>query len=100
MNPFMQNPQAFAVRKYLFDMLKERYSRNAEYIERLAAGITTKVDYDALGSLMADVYEAGFVRAVDQYKEQLAKVGMKVNIVPEKTTPKGTPIFGQSEKSG
>lgn len=100
MNPFMQNPQAFAVRKYLFEMLKERYSRNADYIERLSAGVTTKADYEALGSLMADVYEAGFVRAVDQYKEQLARMGMKVSVVPEKVAPKGVPIFGQSEKSG
>jgi hypothetical protein len=96
----MQNPQAFAVRKYLFDMLKERYARNADYIERMAAGITTKGDYEAIGSLMADVYEAGFVRAVDQYKEQLAKMGMKVNVVAEKTPAKSIPIFGQSEKSG
>lgn len=96
----MQNPQAFAVRKYLFEMLQERYSRNADYIERLSAGVTTKGDYEALGSLMADVYEAGFVRAVDQYKEQLAKMGMKVNVVPEKATPRVAPIFGQSEKSG
>jgi hypothetical protein len=97
----MQNPQAFAVRKYLFEMLKERYTRNADYIERMAAGVTTKGDYEALGSLMADVYEAGFVRAVDQYKEQLAKMGMKVNVVPEKAPAKSAPIFGdQSEKSG
>lgn len=96
----MQNPQAFAVRKYLFEMLKERYPKNADYIERLSAGVTTKGDYEALGSLMADVYEAGFVRAVDQYKEQLAKMGMRVNVVPEKVAAKGVPIFGQSEKSG
>ena len=96
----MQNPQAFAIKKYLFDMLKERYSRSADYIERLASGVTTKGDYEALGSLMADVYEAGFLRAVDQYKEQLAKMGMKVNVVPESRPSKSIPIFGQSEKSG
>jgi deoxyhypusine synthase len=97
----MQNPQAFAVRKYLFDMLKDRYPKNADYIERLASGVITKTDYESLGSLMADVYEAGFMRAVEQYKEQMAKLGMRVNVVPEAAAKKGVPIFGdQEEKSG
>lgn len=93
MLPFGNQAQSLAIRKYMFEMLKERYSKNERFIERLASNVATKEDYDSLGALMADVYEAGFVRAVDQYREQLAKVGMKVNIVPESRPPQGKPIF-------
>jgi len=89
----MQNPQAAAVKKYMFDILQERYRRNERYIERMAAAALTKEDYDGIGSLAADLYEAGFMRAVDQYKDQLAKIGMKVNIVPEAKPQQGKPIF-------
>lgn len=100
MNPFSQNPQSFAVKKYLSEILKDRYGKNADCVERLAAGVSTRADYESLGTLVADIYEAGFLRAVDQYKEQLAKVGMRVNVVAEERPPQGRPIFGQSEKSG
>lgn len=94
MLPFAQNPQAVAIKRYLFEMLQERYRRNEKYIDRVASFTATKEDYESLGSLLADVYESGFVRAVDQYKDQLAKVGMKVSIVPESKPPQGKPIFG------
>lgn len=90
----MNNPQAVAIRKYLFDILKERYGKNSSYIERLASSVITKEDYESLGVLVADLYEAGFMRAMDQYKEQLAKVGMKVSVVPEARPAQGKPIFG------
>lgn len=90
----MQNPQAVAIRKYLFEMLKDRYGKNGAYIDRLASSVVTKEDYESFGSLVADLYEAGFMRAMDQYKEQLARVGMKVSVVPESRPQQGKPIFG------
>lgn len=101
MNPFAQNPQATAVRKYLFEILKDRYQKNSDYIDRLAAGVATKKDYESLGALVADIYESGFVRAVDQYRDQISKMGMSVSVVPEQKTERKKSIFGdQSEKSG
>ena len=102
MLPFMfQNPHALSIKRYLFEMLKERYPKNEKFIDRLTSTITTKEDYDGLGSFITDIFELGFVRAVDQYKEQFAKMGMRVNIVPEEG-PKQTAkkIFNQDEKSG
>jgi hypothetical protein len=90
---FNQNPQAVAIKRYLFELIKERYDRNKGYIERLSVSTLTREDYDALGRLLADVYESGFVRAVEQYKDQMSKLGLKVNIVAEKSTPAGPSIF-------
>jgi hypothetical protein len=78
-----QNPQSNAIKKHIFELIKERYSKNEKFIERIASGITTKEDYESLGRLITDLYEAGFLRAVDQYRDQFTKMGMKVNIVAE-----------------
>lgn len=93
MLPFGNQSQTVAIKRYLFEVLKERYKKNENFIERVASVVVTKEDYQALGSFVADLYEAGFMRAVDQYKEQMAKLGLKVNVVPESKKPQGEPIF-------
>lgn len=102
MLPFMmQNLHSSAIKKYLFELLKGRYVRNEKFIDRISATITTKEDYEALGNLVVDIFETGFMKAVDEYREQFAKMGMKVSIVPDKKPEaKENRIFGQSEKSG
>lgn len=84
MLPFLnQNPQALAIKRYLFELLKERYSRNERFIDRLSSQIMTKEDYENLGIFITDVFETGFLKAMNEYKEQFEKMGMKVNIVAE-----------------
>lgn len=97
----LQNLQSNAIKKHIFEMLGERYGRNERFVERLVSQVTTKEDYDGLGTFLADLFESGFVRAVNQYKDQFTKMGMKVSIVPEeKPKDAGSRIFGHSEKSG
>jgi len=92
-NPFANNPHSVAIKKYLFEVLKERYRRNERYVERLAATTVVREDYEGLSTLVADLFEVGFLRAVDQYKDQIAKMGFKIDVVPESEPPKGDPIF-------
>lgn len=96
-----QNPHSSAIKKYLFEILKERYSRNDKFIDRLASSVSTKDDYESFGNLIVDIFESGFLKAVNEYKDQLAKMGLKVDVVPEKKNQSvGKKIFDQSEKSG
>lgn len=100
MLPFLfQNPQSITIKKYLFEILKDKYPKNEKFIDRLASNISTKEDYEGLSMLIADIFETGFLRSVDQYKEQLSKMGMRVNIVPEEKPINSKKIFDQ-EKSG
>ncbi len=101
MLPFFQNPHSSAIKKYLFELLKEKYSKNEKFIDRLSSYVVTKEDYESLGILIVDIFETGFIKAVNEYKEQLTKMGLKVDIVPENKAKKNTNrIFDQSEKSG
>lgn len=97
-----QNPQSIAIKRYLFEVLKERYGKSEKFIDRLAANVNTKEDYEALGAFVTDIFESGFLKAVNEYKEQFTKLGMRVNIVAEEKPKDPTcRIFGQSsEKSG
>lgn len=96
MFPFMfHNPQSIAIKKYLFELLKEKYSKNEKFIDRLSTSVSTKEDYEALSVFVADIFESGFVRAVNQYKEQFAKMGMQVKIVPEEKPKNAPKIFNQ-----
>lgn len=100
MLPFLfQNPQSITIKRYLFEILKEKYTKNEKFIDRLASNISTKEDYEGLSMLIADIFETGFLRAVDQYKEQLTKLGVRVDIVPEQKPINSKRIFDQ-EKSG
>lgn len=101
MFPLMfQNLHSSAIKKYLFEMLKDKYQRNEKFIDRLSAVVTTKEDYESLGMLVVDLFESGFMRAVDEYKGQMAKMGLKVNVVADQPAREGPKIFDQSEKSG
>lgn len=96
-----QNLHGTAIKKHIFEMIGDRYARNEKFVDRLVSHVSTKEDYDGLGTLLADVFESGFIRAVNQYKDQFAKMGMKVSIVPEeKPRDSSSRIFDQSEKSG
>lgn len=84
MIPFLnQNPQSIAIKRYLFEILKEKYPKNEKFIDRMASQTITKEDYENLGSFITDVFECGFLRAVNEYKEQIERMGMKVNLVAE-----------------
>lgn len=96
-----QNLHSSAIKRYLFDLLRERYAKNEKFIDRISSTISTKEDYEALGGLVVDIFETGFLKAVNEYRDQLAKMGLRVNIVPEgRPKEQQTSIFGQSEKSG
>lgn len=86
MNPWSQLLNtAFSahIKKYLYDILKDRYSRNEEFIERLASSIVTNKDVEGLGKLVADLYEVGYVKSVNDHKEILEAKGYKATICAE-----------------
>jgi len=95
MNPMQLNPQVFAAKKYLFDVLKERYEKNEDVIERLAAALVTQKDLQAFGQLVLDIYETGYLKSLNEQKEILQRAGVKVNVVAERkeTAPPPQTIF-------
>ena len=92
----LSNPLSWGVKKYMFEILQERYSRNEDVINKVSESVMSEKDYEAFGQLMVDVYEKGFSTALDQQKEQFEKLGINVNIVSPTSSEKkdnSTKIF-------
>lgn len=63
-------------------MLKERYAKNEDIISRIATAIQTEKDMKDFAGFIADLWEMGFIKAVESYKAELAKIGYNVKVVP------------------
>jgi hypothetical protein len=80
----MQNPRGWTLRKTLYEFLKARYQKNEEILDRISLHLVTEKDNKQFFQLITDVYEMGFLQAVEQQKSQLEKLGLKVNITSDK----------------
>lgn len=81
---YAANPRGWQLKKTMYEFLKERYPKNEDIIERMGHHLITEKDAKAFMQLMMDVYEVGYMTAVDQHREELAKLGVKVNVVKPK----------------
>lgn len=99
-NPMFQNPLIYGVKKHLYDLLQHRYPKNEAVIEKLAAQVLTEQQYEEIGNLIAAIYEAGYLKAVDDHKDQLEQMGFKANVVSQPKTSQQTKSLFPQEKSG
>lgn len=83
MNWFNFNQNSYQVKKAMFDLIQERYQRNEQIIERLGAILVTDGDVKGFLKLIGDVYEAGYIKSVNDHKDQLKKMGLNARIVPQ-----------------
>lgn len=95
---YFSNPFSISIKKFLYEILKGRYIENEKYIERICNDLRLKEDMESFIKLINDSHQMGFLLAVEQHKEALEKVGLKVNFV-DSTVSEKDKIF-QSEKSG
>ena len=97
-----QNAQGIALRKHMFSILKDRYPKHDEFIERLAFNLQTQKDFERFNNFIADLYEMGYFKATEDYREVLEKVGYDVQVVPQtiETEDDGSNRIFPQEKSG
>lgn len=69
-----------ALKKFMFDLLKEKYGQHEDLIERMAAYLVTEKDLLAYSKMVSDIHEVGYLKAIADYKEQLAEMGIGVTI--------------------
>ena len=91
------NPKSTYIKKYLFEILKEKYAQNENIIERMTSQLVLDSDAQAFVKFIGDIFENGYLIASDQHREALSKMGMKINVTNASQENK---IFNQSEKSG
>lgn len=79
------NARSNHVKKAIFEVLQEKYVKNESIIERLINSLGTEKDCQDFLQLIADSYEAGYLKSVNDHKAELQKVGLVARIKPENT---------------
>lgn len=69
--------------KYCRQMIGDsRTADNLKIIERLCAYLVTEDDAKQFFRLIADLYESGYLKAVNDYKGKMEEIGIQVKVVP------------------
>lgn len=82
---YLSNAKGHYVKKSMFEVLQERYMQNEQIIDRLSVSLMTENDVKQFLKLVTDVYETAYMKAVNDHKEQLQKLGLVAKVVPQKT---------------
>lgn len=77
---YMSNPRSFTLKKWVSEIIKKDYQQHEETIERVATALLTEKDLENFGKLIMGIYESAYKKAVDDYKKQFEKMGVKISI--------------------
>lgn len=76
----MQNPKGIALKRFMATILGQKYLDYEDLLQRSTCYLVTDKDMASFSKMISDVYELGYMKAVSDYKDQLQKIGVKVNI--------------------
>lgn len=76
----LQNPRGLALKRLVWQILENKYAPYDDLMNRAAFFLVTEGDINLFSKMIADVYEVGYLKAVADYKEQLSKLGIQVNV--------------------
>lgn len=81
---YINNPRGHTLKKTMFEVLKERYSKNEQIIERIGVSLIIEKDINDFMKLVSDIYETAYLKAVEDHKEELKKVGLIARVASPK----------------
>lgn len=61
-------------------ILGQKYLEYEDLLQRATFYLVTDKDMAAFGKMISDIYELGYMKAVDDYKDQLQRIGVSVKI--------------------
>jgi hypothetical protein len=78
----LKNNRNLHIKKYIFELIGNRYPKNEKLIDRLLYFLPDS-DLKEFSIFIADVYESAYLKCVDDHKKSLEAIGYKVNIVAQ-----------------
>lgn len=79
---YFNKPYAGPVKKYLFEVLEEKYEKNDPIIDRIMNQFDMKSDIEAIVELFGDIYQKGYEVAFNQFKDEISKHNYLTNLLP------------------
>lgn len=89
----LTNQHGWAIKKYTHELIKERYLAHEELLTRICSSLVTERDVEGFAKLMADLYECGFLKALEENKAALEAVGYRMEIHPPENKTESKRIF-------
>ncbi len=85
------DPKAHIVSNWFKQILKAQVRFHTEIIERIGHSMQTQKDVENFGALICAIYDSAYHKAINDYQQQLKKVGLnvKIDIVPENQLKSG-----------
>ena len=80
---FIQSNRNHFIKKNIFEILNERFSRNENILDRILYHLATDQDVKDLNILIADIYEVAYTKCVEDHRKKFEELGYKVNIVAD-----------------
>lgn len=91
------NPRGYALKRWLIQLIADKYPTHDSIVERVGMALVTESDLKDFGKLLGTVYEAGYMKAINDYKSQVEKLGINIHIVPEGHEKSGETSDGIAE---
>jgi len=83
---FLKSNRNNFIKKNIFEILKERFSRNENILDRILYHLATDQDIKDFNKLVADIYEVAYTKCVEDHRKKFQELGYKVNIVADKNS--------------
>jgi hypothetical protein len=80
---FLQENRNFYIKKNIFEILKDRFKKNENILDRILYYLATEQDVKDFNSLIADVYEIAYLKCVEDNKKKFEELGYKVKVVAD-----------------
>lgn len=77
---FMQNPKNAALKKFMVQIMGNKVKSYDDIITRLGTALITDNDLKIFGEMINDVLGIGYRKAVEDYRDQLSKLGIEVSL--------------------
>ena len=74
------NPRKHAIRKWLYEILQDRYPKHDALVERISHYMVTNKDMDDFTKLVADLFEVGYLKCLNEYRVKLKEHGLNVKV--------------------
>lgn len=80
----LMNPRGQAIKKWASELLKDRYPKHDQFLERMSHAVVTDQDLQDFGKFAVDLFEVGYFKCMNDYKDSLKDLGINVTVVPER----------------
>jgi hypothetical protein len=81
----LANPQAKVLKDFMFQLSPMHWHEHQEILERIAPQLITQTDLEAIAKLFTTIYQEGYNKSTEQNAEQLSKLGIKHEVMVQKT---------------